>query len=145
MAPARDTDTLGDAMNSCRSTLVGVVAVVVGLLGAWPAVAAAQAPRIGPAEAAHHVGQTATVCGRVASARYVARVRGEPTFLNLGRAYPNELFTVLIWGSDRAKFSTPPDREFAGADVCVTGRIESYRGVPEIVVHSPSALRKAKG
>lgn len=56
------------------------------------------------AEAKDHVGEVATVCGEVASTHYAATSRGNPTFINLDRPYPNEIFTVLIWGSDRAKF-----------------------------------------
>ncbi len=39
-------------------------------------------------EAAEHVGEVATVCGKVASATYAARSRGRPTFLNLDEPYP---------------------------------------------------------
>jgi hypothetical protein len=33
--------------------------------------------------------------------------KGHPTFLNLDEPNPKEVFTILIWGSDRAKFGTP--------------------------------------
>jgi hypothetical protein len=39
--------------------------------------------RISPAEAAKHVGNTATVCGQVASTNFAARSQPGPTFLNL--------------------------------------------------------------
>jgi hypothetical protein len=56
--------------------------------------------------AKNHVGETATVCGSVVSTRYAASTKGQPTFLNLDKPYPNQVFTVLIWGS-RSKFGTP--------------------------------------
>jgi hypothetical protein len=60
--------------------------------------------RISPAEATKYIGKTVTVCGQVASANFAARNRRRPTFLNLDRAYPNHIFTALIWGDDRANF-----------------------------------------
>ena len=64
---------------------------------------------ISATEAKDHVGETTTVCGEVASAHYAAKNRGNPTFINLDKPYPNEIFTVLIWGSDRPKFGDPEE------------------------------------
>lgn len=91
-------------------------------------------------EAKDHIGQRATVCGRVASARYAASSRGQPTFLNLDRAYPNHVFTMVIWGENRAKFGKPEEK-YRDKEICVTGTIESYRGVPQIVLRNPEQLR----
>ena len=65
--------------------------------------------------------------------------RGEPTFINLDAAYPNQIFTILVWGDDRQKVGELP-RE--GSRVCATGVIQEYRGVPEIVVRSSGQLSK---
>ena len=53
---------------------------------------------ISPKKAINHVGEYKTVKGLVASAKYLSRVKGRPTFLNLDEAYPNQVFTVVIWG-----------------------------------------------
>lgn len=98
---------------------------------------------ITPFEAKRHVGQVATVCGTVASASFAARSRGQPTFLNLERRYPNHIFTVVIWGSDRGKFDSPPEVAFASRRICVTGTISLFGDVPQIVVTSPAAIRLA--
>ena len=58
-------------------------------------------------DAAAHVGETATVCGTVVSANYTVKSKGPPTFLNFDQPYPNQVFTLMIWGSDRAKFDEP--------------------------------------
>ena len=100
---------------------------------------AAMAAEIGVDDAARHAGETATVCGVVDSARYAERSKGQPTFLNLGRAYPNQAFTVVIFGSDRAKFGTP-EIAFMKKRVCATGIIRLYQGRPEMDVHEPSQL-----
>lgn len=92
----------------------------------------AQTKKLTAAEAKDHIGDRATVCGKVASTHYAKGSKGEPTFLNLDEPYPKEVFTILIWGSDREKFGTPED-EYKGLRVCVTGKITSYRGRPEIV------------
>lgn len=68
---------------------------------------AAQTNKITAAEAKDHVGETRTVCGKVASTHYASGSKGQPTFLNLDEPYPKEVFTILIWGSDRAKFGAP--------------------------------------
>jgi hypothetical protein len=92
------------------------------------------------AEAREHVGENATVCGEVASTHYAARSRGNPTFINLDKPYPSQIFTVLIWGSDRPKFGAPEER-YQDKHICVTGMISDYRGVPEVVAHEPSQIK----
>ena len=66
--------------------------------------------------------------------------KGQPTFLNLDKPYPNPIFAILIWGSNRGKFGTP-ENEFRGKRVCVTGKITEYRGSPEIVADSPAQIK----
>jgi hypothetical protein len=92
----------------------------------------AQAKTLKAVDAKDHVGELATVCGHVDSARYAAQSKGQPTFLNLDGAYPKELFTILIWGENRAKFGTP-DSKYLSSNICVTGKITIYRATPEIV------------
>ncbi len=103
----------------------------------WPIFA--QAANVTPEDAAKHVGETDTVCGTVASAAYVARSHRQPTFLNLDRAYPNQIFTIVIWGENRTSFGSP-EITLMGKRVCATGAIRLYRGRPEIVIRSPSQL-----
>ena len=97
------------------------------------------AQTIAAAAASKHVGQIETVCGTVAGTKYDAHVRGNPTFLDLGAAYPNQVFTVVIWGDDRGKFGAP-EVTYNGKRICVTGLVRSYRGIPEIVVHDPDQV-----
>jgi hypothetical protein len=94
-------------------------------------------------EAKDHIGEKATVCGKVASARYDATTRGKPTFLNLDKPYPSQVFTVLIWGENRAKFGAP-EEQYRGKQLCVTGTITEYRKAPEIVVSDPQSIEVQK-
>jgi DNA/RNA endonuclease YhcR with UshA esterase domain len=96
--------------------------------------------RITALEAKDHINESATVCGRAVSTRFSASTKGQPTFLNLEKPYPNQIFTVVIWGSDRAKFGTP-EAEYKGKRICVTGKIENFRGVPEIVASDPQQIK----
>lgn len=84
------------------------------------------------AQAKDHVGETTTVCGLIASETTATGSQGSPTFVNLDKPYPHQIFTVLIWGSDRAAVGTIPKT----GRVCAKGTISLYRGIPEIVVHS---------
>jgi DNA/RNA endonuclease YhcR with UshA esterase domain len=118
-----------------RFRILALSALVV--LGSLPAVAA----MIGPDKAAGHIGENATVCGIVASAHYAARSRSEPTFLNLGKAYPEQIFTAVIFGSDRAKFGEP-ERTLQGKRICVTGTIRLYRGAAEVILSDPDQLKQ---
>jgi len=101
--------------------------------------AAAQTNKITAHEAKGHVGEVQTVCGKVASTHFASGSKGQPTFLNLDEPYPKEVFTILIWGSDRGKFGTP-EAKYRDAKVCVTGKITSYHGTPEIVATEPSQI-----
>jgi len=81
--------------------------------------------KLTPAEAKEHIGDNATVCGAVVSTRYASSSKGEPTFLNLDKPYPNQIFTVVIWGTNRSKFKTP-EEDYKDKKVCVTGRITAH-------------------
>jgi len=98
-----------------------------------------QTKKLAASEAKNHIGEQATVCGKVASTRYAANTRGKPTFLNLDKPYPNQIFTALIWGENREKFGTPEEK-YRDKQVCVTGKITAYRGAPEIVVSDPQSI-----
>jgi len=96
--------------------------------------------KLSATEAKDHIGETATVCGSVASTRYAASTRGQPTFLNLDKPYPNQIFTVVIWGSNRSKFGAP-ESEYKGKRICVTGKITEYRNVPQIIAERPQQIQ----
>ena len=94
---------------------------------------------ISPEEAINHVGERATVCGTVVSAKYSTRSNGQPTFLNLDRPYPRQVFTALVWGRDRPKFSYAPE-SLEGHDIYVEGLIKSHKGTAEMIVQDPAQL-----
>jgi hypothetical protein len=125
-------------MKSLRSL---IVAYLFSLLLAFST--AAQTNKIIAAKAKDHVGEIRTVCGKVVSTHYASGSKGQPTFLNLDERYPKEVFTILIWGNDCAKFGTP-ETKYKDAKVCVTGKITSHREKPEIIATEPSQIVQEK-
>ena len=108
-----------------------------------PCITKAQTAHLTAAEARNHVGETATVCGRVASAHFAEKTKGLPTFMNLDMPYPKQIFTIVIWGVDRLKFGNP-ERTYRDKNICVSGKITSHREIPEIVVTSPGQIQIQK-
>jgi hypothetical protein len=98
-----------------------------------------QAQSLTTAQAKAHQGENATVCGVVASERTATTSRGEPTFINLDAAYPNQVFTILVWGNDRKNVGELPH---VSSHVCAKGLITDYHGAPEIVVRSSGQLSR---
>ncbi|MGB7284926.1 MAG: hypothetical protein WBE13_21880 [Candidatus Acidiferrum sp.] len=120
-----------------RGTLKLVLAVA--LVSSLTVIALGQ-KRLSTAEAKDHYGETATVCGDVVSTRYASSSKRQPTFLNLDKPYPNQIFTVVIWGSNRSKFKTP-EEDYKDKKICVTGKITAYDGLPEIIADDPKQIR----
>jgi micrococcal nuclease len=110
--------------------------LTMALLSAAPLL---EVDTIPAAQAKDHIGETGTVCGRVADARY-QETGSHVTFLNFDKAYPNHTFTAFIPAQNRGKFDAP-EKKLKDKDVCVTGKIEEYRGKPEIIVTEPAQLR----
>src|SRR5262249_33154354 len=115
----------------------GATKLAVGIWLATFAAASAGLPRLLSYQAKNHLGENATVCGVVVSTKYLESKRRSPTLLDFDRAYPNQPFTTVIWGADRAKFGKP-EESYANKRVCVTGMITDFRGTPEIVAKDPS-------
>jgi hypothetical protein len=111
--------------------------VVLGLI--WPFTS--KAASLSPAEAADHIGETAEVCGVVSSATFAAEAPMAPTFLDLGKPNPFQIFTAVIFGSDRPKFGGP-ETSLRGKSVCVTGEIFLFQRTPEIVLRDPAQLQE---
>ena len=98
--------------------------------------AIAQAPATyTAAEAAKHVGETATVTDRVDGVHQSGKGN---IFLNMGGKYPNQAFTAWIPSASAAQFSNP--QQYEGKTVAVSGKITLYHGKPEIIVTNVSQV-----
>jgi hypothetical protein len=93
-------------------------------------------------QAAAHVGQVVTVQGPVMGGTFASESRGQPTFLDIGRAYPDPTrFSVVIWIPNRANFSAPPEELYSGQTICVTGQVTLYNGSAEMEIIGPEDIQ----
>jgi DNA/RNA endonuclease YhcR with UshA esterase domain len=92
-------------------------------------------------EANGYIGEFVTVCGPVVSTYFATSTNGQPTFLNIGKEYPDpERFTALIWGRNLENFPFNPDEYYFGKTICVQGFVEEYEGILEIEVTDPEQI-----
>ncbi len=92
-------------------------------------------------DAYDHVGERAIVKGPVVDTRYASGSNGKPTFLNLGKPFPDpDRFTVLIWGDTRDNFPFAPEVEYDNETICVTGLVETFEGSAQIIADTPSDI-----
>jgi DNA/RNA endonuclease YhcR with UshA esterase domain len=82
-------------------------------------------------DAASHVGENVTVSAKV----YGYKALEGLTLVNLGAAYPEQLMTVVLRGEAMAMAG-----ELEGKVIRVTGKVEMYRGKPEIVVRDKKMI-----
>jgi len=92
-------------------------------------------------EAKDHIGESATVCGKVVETRYLPSRPGSPTFLDLDEATPNPIFTIVIWGSDRSTKFGSAEAAYKDTTLCVSGPISSSSGTAEIVARNPEQIK----
>lgn len=91
-------------------------------------------------QAASKVGSTATIVGKVVSAKFIAK--SQSTFLNLDQSFPNQIFSIMIWKDGRRNFTYKPEIELEGKYIEVTGKIElDKNGIPGITVTKESQIR----
>lgn len=90
---------------------------------------------IGAAQAEDYIGKQVTVTG------VVAQVSSRPglTFLNFGKAFPNNTFTAIVRDRNTNQFDDLSGLK--GKAVAVKGRIIEYKDKPEIELTTKSQLR----
>ncbi len=82
-------------------------------------------PRVAPADAKNHVGETAIVCGKVVDnkvPRYGLSGHGKPVTFDLDEPQPNPVFYFVAFGTQDGG---PQEvvAAYQGKRVCVTGKI----------------------
>ena len=114
-------------------TLIAVITfVTVGTFAA-----AQPATEYSASEAAKHVGESAIVTDKVSNVHQSGKGN---IFVNMGGSYPNQAFTGFIPASAGSAFSDV--KQYDGQTLSISGKITLYKGKPEIVVTSPSQIRK---
>jgi len=93
-------------------------------------------------EVSKHIGDSVAVCGKIFGGKFLDAVNNKPTFLNMGAAYPDQLLTIVIWGSTRKLFAYKPEEKLKNKMVCITGKIELFKNKPQIVLQQPAQLQE---
>lgn len=83
-----------------------------------------------------HIGDSVTICSGVFGVKSLEKL----TFINLGAAYPNSPLTVVIFTKDLGNFKGTPADLYSNKKVCVTGKLEEFKGKPQIVVTKPEEI-----
>lgn len=87
---------------------------------------------IKPEEVKDHIGDSVIVQGKISGVRFFET--NSRTLINVGAPYPNQVFTIVILPDVRSQLHVIPTSDDAGNIVWVTGRVELYKGKPQIVV-----------
>ena len=91
-------------------------------------------------DAAQHIGDSVIVEGRIMDTRYFESASNAPALFNMGGKFPNQLLTLVIYGADRKNFKDAPEIFYKEKNVVVKGKIEEYKGKPQIIVRVPEQI-----
>lgn len=78
------------------------------------------------------------VCGTVVSTKLSAKGN---VFLNLDKAFPNQIFTVSIFKDNMSNFSYKPHEELIGKTICVSGKVTDFNGTPTMNIENEQSIR----
>ncbi|MEQ1552626.1 MAG: hypothetical protein ABL929_00535 [Ferruginibacter sp.] len=95
-------------------------------------------------DAAKHIGDSLTICGKIYGGKFLETSNSAPTFLNMGAAYPNHLLTIFIPLSIRTELGYAPEILLKDKTVCITGKVILYKEKPEIIVYNKAQVEVAK-
>src|SRR4029077_9194216 len=99
-----------------------------------------QAEPILTEEAKNHIGENASVRGLVEQVTFSNKGNA---FLNFGGRYPRQVFTGFVPAQSVAAVGGQKFLEsLSGDPITVTGKIELYKGRPEIVISSSAQIVK---
>jgi endonuclease G, mitochondrial len=96
--------------------------------------------KLNTTQAKDHIGKYTTICGKVVSIKFVENGKGNPTYINLDKKFPDQQFTVVIYGEARSTFSYIPDEKLMDKTICVKGKIGQYKEIPQIVVNEEEQI-----
>ena len=117
------------------SVVIGLVALTCGVVSGQESKTNAIPSKIPASEAKDHVNSEATVSGKVVELHKTARL----ITLNVDKPFPNQPFTVVIFGTKTNLF---PDLDnLKGKMIEVTGKITEYRDQPQIILNNTNQLK----
>ena len=116
------------------AVLLGIHALACGILLAQESKTNSIPPKIPASEAKNHVNSEGTVSGKVIELYKTEKL----VRLNLDKAFPNQLFTVVIFATKTNLF--PDLDKLKGKTIEVTGKITEYHEQPQIILTSTNQL-----
>lgn len=91
-------------------------------------------------QAKYFIGDECTVCGTVVATKFNENGKSNPTYINLDKKFPDQVFTVVIFGKDRVNFTYEPEKYLYGKTICIKGKVGEFRGTPQMVISVPEAI-----
>lgn len=98
---------------------------------------------ISPADAKNHVGETATVCGKVVdtkTSKYGIAGHGKPVNFDLDQPEPSPVFSFVTFGA-QPEGPAEAIAAYQGKRVCVTGKIATTPTGPYIMAADRSQIK----
>jgi endonuclease G len=100
--------------------------------------------KINTTQAIGFIGKDACVCGKVVSTKFSENGKTNPTYINLDKKFPDQVFTVMVFGQDRVNFSYKPEDFLQGKTICVKGKVGEFKGIPQIIVNKEKQIEILK-
>ena len=88
----------------------------------------------------NYVGKEITLCAKIQSIS-VSKREKKTTYINFGKPYPNQTFTVVIFEESLKNFSYIPAEQLKDKNVCITGKIILYKDKPEIIINKEGEIK----
>lgn len=98
--------------------------------------------KISLSDVSRHINDSVQLSAQVFGVKYFPDSKNAPTLINLGAAYPNQLLTAVIHKEVRGQMLIEPTEEnLKNKTVIVIGKVELYKGKPQIVIKDPSQFQ----
>lgn len=100
--------------------------------------------KINSIQAKDNIGKNCTVCGKAVSIKFVQNNKSNPTYINFDKAFPDQVFTIVINETVRKQLGYIPEEVLSERTICVSGKIAQYKGIPQIYLNKPEDLEILK-
>ena len=100
--------------------------------------------QIGAQQARYFIGDECTVCGLVVATKHFENGKTNPTYINLDKKFPDQVFTLVIFGKDRINFTYEPEKYLYGKRICIKGKVGEFGGTPQIIASTEDAIEVMK-
>jgi len=96
--------------------------------------------QVSTSQAKYFYGEEATICGKVVATKFNQNGKTDPTYINLDKKFPEQIFTLVIFGKDRVNFGYAPEKYLYDKRICVTGKVLEYKGIAEIIANNEKQI-----